>query len=202
MSRYTLYILSLFFTVGMLLLSFLDRGWMWGAVIFGLLAAVGTVDLLQRRSTLRRNYPILAHFRYGLESIGPEMRQYFIESDTTEVPFSRQQRALGVDGRLLISTYPTRAKTRNLQRDPDCAVLVFGGAFDAPWVQVYGTAEVLTGERGVEALVAYYRAAAGEHDDWEEYRQAMRDREKVCIVIDITDWGPIATGGVPPEFAD
>jgi glutamate synthase domain-containing protein 2 len=43
---------------------------------------------------LRRNYPILAHFRYGLESIGPEMRQYFIQSDTAEVPFSRLQRAL------------------------------------------------------------------------------------------------------------
>lgn len=94
MSRYALYILSLALTVGMLLLSLLDRGWMWGAVIFGALAGVGTVDLLQRRSTLRRNYPILAHFRYGLESIGPEMRQYFIESDITEVPFSRQQRAL------------------------------------------------------------------------------------------------------------
>ena len=54
------------------------------------------VNLGVRRiiNTLRRNYPILAHFRYGLESIGPEMRQYFIESDTAEVPYSRQQRAL------------------------------------------------------------------------------------------------------------
>src|SRR5690606_32780196 len=58
------------------------------------LAVLGTVDLLQRRSTLRRNYPVLAHFRYGLESIGPELRQYFLQSDLDEVPFSRQQRAL------------------------------------------------------------------------------------------------------------
>lgn len=110
--------------------------------------------------------------------------------------------ALGRDGRLLISSYPTRAKTRNLQRDPDCAVLVLGEDFDAPWVQVYGAAEVLAGEAGVEALVDYYRAATGEHEDWEEYRQAMRDRDKVCIAITITEWGPIATGGVPPEYAD
>ena len=61
---------------------------------FGGLALVGVADLLQRRSTLRRTYPLLAHFRYGLESIGPEMRQYLIEDDTAEVPFSRQQRAL------------------------------------------------------------------------------------------------------------
>src|SRR5690606_4910819 len=43
---------------------------------------------------LRRNYPLLAHLRYGLEAIGPEIRQYFIERDTEKVPFSREQRAL------------------------------------------------------------------------------------------------------------
>ena len=69
-------------------------GWWWGAGVFGVLALVGAADVLQRTSTLRRNYPLLAHFRYGLESIGPEMRQYFIEGDTAEVPFSRLQRAL------------------------------------------------------------------------------------------------------------
>ncbi len=110
--------------------------------------------------------------------------------------------AVDVDGRLLISSYPTRAKTANLQRTPSCAVLALSDDFDGPWTQLHGTAEVLAGEEGVEALVAYYRAAAGEHPDWDEYRQAMRDREKVCIAITIEDWGPIATGGVPPEFAD
>ena len=68
--------------------------WRWATAGFGLLALLGTWDLLQRRSTLRRNYPLLAHFRYGAEAIGPEIRQYFIEADTDEVPFSRQQRAL------------------------------------------------------------------------------------------------------------
>ncbi|RPE81759.1 FMN-binding glutamate synthase family protein [Vulcaniibacterium tengchongense] len=94
MSRYALYVFCLLATAAALLLSLRAPAWGWGAVAFGAPAALGTWDLLQRRSTLRRNYPILAHFRYGLESIGPEMRQYFIESDTAEVPFSRQQRAL------------------------------------------------------------------------------------------------------------
>ena len=71
-----------------------DADWRWGAWTFGVLALLGTWDVLQRRSTLRRNYPILAHFRYGLESIGPEIRQYFIERDTEEAPYSREQRAL------------------------------------------------------------------------------------------------------------
>ncbi|WP_434211903.1 FMN-binding glutamate synthase family protein [[Pseudomonas] boreopolis] len=68
--------------------------WWWGVAVFGALTALGCWDLRQRRSTLRRNYPILAHFRYGLESIGPEIRQYFVQSDIDEVPFSRQQRSL------------------------------------------------------------------------------------------------------------
>ena len=68
--------------------------WLWVVVPLAALVGVGVSDVLQVRSTLRRNYPLLAHFRYGLESIGPEMRQYFIQSDTAEVPFSREQRAL------------------------------------------------------------------------------------------------------------
>jgi glutamate synthase domain-containing protein 2 len=94
MLRYAAYAASLVMT---LLSAWLMRdhpGWRWGLFVFAALALLGTWDLLQRKSTLRRNYPLLAHFRYGLESIGPEIRQYFIESDTEEVPFSRQQRAL------------------------------------------------------------------------------------------------------------
>ncbi|MBY4597218.1 FMN-binding glutamate synthase family protein [bacterium BD-1] len=66
----------------------------WGLAAFGALSLVGLWDLLQKKQALRRNFPLTAHFRYGLESIGPEIRQYFIESDTDERPFSRQQRAI------------------------------------------------------------------------------------------------------------
>ncbi|MDX2298737.1 MAG: FMN-binding glutamate synthase family protein [Xanthomonadaceae bacterium] len=66
----------------------------WGVAIFGALVLLGLYDITQRRRTLSRNYPILIHFRYFLESIGPEMRQYFIEADTDDRPFSREQRHL------------------------------------------------------------------------------------------------------------
>jgi glutamate synthase domain-containing protein 2 len=66
--------------------------WAWPTVLFTGLAIVGVADLVQPRQTLRRNYPLLAHLRYFLESIGPEIRQYFIEADTDERPFSRLQR--------------------------------------------------------------------------------------------------------------
>ncbi len=80
------------------LLSLIGLFWSWGfvgpAVVFGALAILGMVDVLQTRQALRRNYPILAHFRYFLESIGPEIRQYFIEADNEENPFSRNERAI------------------------------------------------------------------------------------------------------------
>lgn len=62
--------------------------------IFAALAALGTRDLLQRSHTVSRNYPIMANFRYLFESVGPEIRQYFIQSDTEERPFSREQRTI------------------------------------------------------------------------------------------------------------
>ncbi len=94
MIRYLAYGLCIVLTLASLALSLHWPAWGWAAGVFGVLALLGTWDVLQKRSTLRRNYPVLAHFRYGLESVGPEIRQYFIEGDTVEVPFSRQQRAL------------------------------------------------------------------------------------------------------------
>lgn len=95
MTRYAVFFASVLLAVSSAMLAAIHgTAWLWGVVVFGALVVLGISDMLQTRSTLRRNYPILAHFRYGLESIGPEMRQYFIESDTAEVPYSRQQRAL------------------------------------------------------------------------------------------------------------
>ncbi|KRA42972.1 glutamate synthase-related protein [Pseudoxanthomonas sp. Root630] len=94
MQRYLAYAVVVLLTACMLVLALSWPVAWWGVALFGALALLGTWDVLQTRSTLRRNYPVLAHFRYGLESVGPEIRQYFIEGDTAEVPFSRQQRSL------------------------------------------------------------------------------------------------------------
>src|SRR5215468_3504319 len=59
-----------------------------------LLSAIGLWDMLQTRHSLRRNYPILANIRFGLEMIRPEIRQYFLESDTDGAPFNRSKRAV------------------------------------------------------------------------------------------------------------
>lgn len=63
-------------------------------VVFALLTAVGVHDLRQTPHAILRNYPVIGHLRFLLEFIRPEMRQYFIESDSEATPFSRAQRSL------------------------------------------------------------------------------------------------------------
>ncbi len=68
--------------------------WWPGVLVFGGLMALGWYDLRQKRRAILRNYPIMGRFRFALEKIGPEIRQYFIQADTEAVPFSRTQRSL------------------------------------------------------------------------------------------------------------
>ncbi len=107
------------------------------------------------------------------------------------------------DGRIVISTYPDRAKAVNLRRDPAVSVLVHSDEWDGPYVQVDGTAEVLDmpSQEAEDGLVEYFRCISGEHPDWDEYRQAMRRQGKSLIRITVESWGPIATGGFPPDRA-
>lgn len=92
--RYLPYAASIIGFIATLPLITVHPGWGVLPGVLGGLALLGTRDILQRRHTVSRNYPILAHFRYFLESIGPEIRQYFIESDTEAMPFSREQRSI------------------------------------------------------------------------------------------------------------
>src|SRR5215469_11803502 len=109
----------------------------------------------------------------------------------------------GVDeaGRIVVATYPSRAKTRNARRNPRVSVVVLSDDFGGPWVQIDGDAEVLDVPEAVEALVSYYRAIAGEHPDWAEYRAAMLRQGKSLLRVTPRRWGPVATGGFPPELA-
>lgn len=109
----------------------------------------------------------------------------------------------GVDdaGRIVVSTYPDRAKTRNAKRDPRASVIVLSDDWSGPWVQVDGDAEVIDSPESVEPLVEYFRNISGEHPDWDEYRAAMLRQEKSLIRLTPTRWGPIATGGFPARLA-
>ena len=107
----------------------------------------------------------------------------------------------GVDaqGRIVVASYPQRAKSANIRRRPRASVVVLSDEFDGPYVQIDGPAEVVELPEAVEPLVDYFRSIAGEHPDWDEYKRAMRDQGKCLIRLSPQRWGPIATGGFPPS---
>ena len=110
----------------------------------------------------------------------------------------------GVDGegRIVVSTYPQRAKVANARRNPEVSLCVLSPEWDGAWVQVDGAGEVLDLPDALEPLVDYYRAISGEHPDWDEYRAAMVRQGKSLLRVTIERWGPVATGGFPPASAD
>jgi len=109
----------------------------------------------------------------------------------------------GVDteGRVVVATYPQRAKVRNVRRDARVSLCAQTDDWGGEYVQVDGHAEVLDLPDALEPLVEYYRSVAGEHPDWDAYRAAMRDQGKCLLRLTIDRWGPLARGGFPPELA-
>jgi glutamate synthase domain-containing protein 2 len=81
-------------TLGLAALGLYAPAFWYGLILFGPLLALGAYDYLQRRHSVLRNYPILGHLRFFLEDIGPELHQYFVESNTDGRPFSREERSL------------------------------------------------------------------------------------------------------------
>ncbi|WP_181785984.1 PPOX class F420-dependent oxidoreductase [Streptomyces phytophilus] len=110
----------------------------------------------------------------------------------------------GVDdaGRIVVSTYPERAKTRNARRDPRVGIVVLSDEWNGPWVQVDGAADVVDATADVEPFVEYFRNISGEHPDWDEYREAMVRQGKSLIRITPERWGPVATGGFPARLSE
>ncbi|MFB4279255.1 MULTISPECIES: PPOX class F420-dependent oxidoreductase [unclassified Nonomuraea] len=94
------------------------------------------------------------------------------------------------DGHVVISTRETAIKVRNLRRDPQVSLCVFTDRFFGEWIQVDGTAEVVSLPEAMEHLVTYYRDISGEHPDWEDYRAAMVRDRRVIVRVTPTRVGP------------
>lgn len=103
---------------------------------------------------------------------------------------------VGVDGegRAIISSRETAYKVRNLRRDPNAYVCVFTNKFFGKWIQIEGTADIVSLPEALEPLVDYYKRVVGEHPDWDEYRQAMKDEQRVLIRITLQQAGPDKSG--------
>ncbi len=103
---------------------------------------------------------------------------------------------VGLDGagRFVVSSREAAFKTRNLRADPWAQLVVVTDRFFGQWVFVEGEAEVVSLPEAMEPLVDYYRTLSGEHQDWDEYREAMRRDRRVLIRVTPTRVGPTRQG--------
>ncbi|MFC8450852.1 PPOX class F420-dependent oxidoreductase [Kitasatospora sp. NPDC057223] len=138
-----------------------------------------------------------------LDFVRPRHRAILITRRTDGAP-QASPLTCGVDdsGRIVVSTYPERAKVRNARRDTAVSIVVLSDDWNGPWVQIDGDAEVVDLPEALEPLVEYYRNIAGEHPDWDEYRAAMLKQGKSLIRITPRRWGPLATGGFPARLVE
>ena len=98
------------------------------------------------------------------------------------------------DGRFVVSSRETAFKTRNLRANPWAQLCVVTDRFFGSWVYVEGGAEVVSLPEAMEPLVDYYRALSGEHEDWDDYREAMRRDRRVLIRVTARRAGPDRAG--------
>ena len=102
--------------------------------------------------------------------------------------------AVDANGDVVVSSRETAIKTKNVRRDPRAWLCVFPDAFFGGFVQVEGDVTVVSLPQATDGLVDYYRAVAGEHPDWDEYRAAMDKEQRVLIKLRLTRAGPDISG--------
>jgi PPOX class probable F420-dependent enzyme len=102
--------------------------------------------------------------------------------------------AVDDDGRVLVSTRETALKVRNLRRDPRSWLCVLPDGFFGRWIQVEGSTEIVSLPDAMDGLVDYYRQVSGEHENWDEYREAMRSERRVLLRVTPERAGPDRAG--------
>jgi PPOX class probable F420-dependent enzyme len=102
--------------------------------------------------------------------------------------------AVGSGGEIEISSRETAIKVKNLRRDPRAALCGLNDGFYGAWVQVEGTASIDSLPDAMDGLVDLYRRIAGEHPDWDDYRDAMTREQRVIIRVAIERAGPNISG--------
>lgn len=102
--------------------------------------------------------------------------------------------AVDDEGRVLVSTREPALKVRNLRRDPRSWLCVLPDGFFGRWVQVEGRTEIVSLPAAMDGLVDYYRRVSGEHENWDDYREAMRRDQRVLLRIELTRAGPDRAG--------
>jgi PPOX class probable F420-dependent enzyme len=132
--------------------------------------------------------------------MSPDEAQEFVASNHRAVLITRRSGGglqaspvlVGVDdeGKVVISTREDAYKTRNLRRDPTVVLCVLSDDFFGRWIQIEGTAQIMSLPEAMAGLVDYYRRISGEHPDWDDYRRAMRHEHRVLVRVSIDAAGP------------
>jgi PPOX class probable F420-dependent enzyme len=136
------------------------------------------VDLDEARAVIREQHrAVLATMR---DDGTPQMSPVLVAVDD--------------EGRALVSTREPALKVRNLRRDPRLWLCVLADGFFGRWVQVEGRAEIVSLPDAMDGLVDYYRRLSGEHDNWDDYREAMRRERRVLLRVALTRAGPDRAG--------
>ncbi|WP_347266626.1 FMN-binding glutamate synthase family protein [Paracoccus sp. (in: a-proteobacteria)] len=173
---------TIFGLVGLLALLTSAAALAWGGfwtvltTVFWLLFLAGIYDVTQRRHAILRNYPVIGHIRFLLEGFRPEIRQYMIEGDKDEVPFSREARALvyqrakGVEDKRPFGTienvysggysWLTHSATPVHNKDSDFRVLIGGPACKQPYsASLYNISAMSFGALSANAILALNKGA-------------------------------------------
>jgi PPOX class probable F420-dependent enzyme len=132
--------------------------------------------------------------------MSPDEARAFVASNHRAVLITRRSGGglqtspvlVGVDdeAKVVISTREGAYKTRNLRRDPRAVLCVLSDGFFGRWIQLEGTAQIVSLPEAMEGLVDYYRRISGEHPDWDAYRRAMQDDQRVLVRVSIDAAGP------------
>ena len=102
--------------------------------------------------------------------------------------------AVDDEGRVVVSSREPAIKVRNLRRDPQISLCAIQDGFFGEWIQVDGSAEIVSLPDAMDLLIDYYRQVAGEHPDWDDYRQAMERERRVVIRVALERAGPDRSG--------
>ena len=136
------------------------------------------MELDEARDFLRSNHRCVLHTHRA--SGGPQLSPVVVGVDA--------------EGCAVISTREPSMKVTNLRRDPRAALCAFTDGFFGPWVRADGRVEIVTLPEAMDGLVELYRQVAGEHDDWDEFRTAMADEQRVLLRLHLEDAGPDRSG--------
>ena len=99
-----------------------------------------------------------------------------------------------LDGRIAISSRETAIKTKNLARNPQATLCILNDKFYGDWMVVSGPTEIVHLPDALDELVEYYRTLRGDHPDWQEYRDAMVEQQRVLLRITPERVGPTVAG--------